>query len=394
MHEPSRSFLFALLIAMSAITMLGMHILLPSLPTLQTAFGADYATVQQALTFYLLALAFGQLVHGPLSDQFGRRPVILWGMFVFFLGSLMCLFAPTIHVLIAGRVLQAAGGCAGLTLGRAIVRDLYAREQAASMIAYITMAMVTAPMVAPLIGGYLDVWLGWRSIFIFTAMIGFVVWLALLLRLPETNASIGHEMHLREMLKSFAYLLKRRDFLTYSLMLGFMSGAFFAFLGAGPYVVMTLMDRTPADYGLYFLIAAVAFMFGNMLAGRISTRVGIDRMILMGWSLSIVGATIQAAFVYAGTLTPLTFFAPMILMSVGQGFNLPNATAGAVSADPTRAGAASGLAGFIQMGIGAGSSYVAGALVADTAIPVVTTITGLVAIAGIILFLGHRRRSS
>ena len=392
MREPSRPVLFALLIAMSAMTMLGMHILLPSLPTLQTAFGADYATVQQALTFYLLALAFGQLVHGPLSDRFGRRPVVLWGMFIFFLGSLVCLLAPTIHILITGRLLQAAGGCAGLTLGRAIVRDLYAREQAASMIAYITMAMVTAPMVAPLIGGYLDVWLGWRAIFVFTAIIGALVWLALLLRLPETNASIGHATRLREMLESFAYLLKRRDFVTYALVLGFMSGSFFAFLGAGPYVVMTLMGKTPAEYGLYFLITAFAFMFGNMLAGRISIRIGIDRMIRMGWSLSITGATIQAAFVYAGTLTPLTFFAPMILMSVGQGFNLPNATAGAVSVDPTRAGAASGLAGFIQMGIGAGSSYVAGVLVADTAIPVVTTITSLVAIAGVIFFLGHRRR--
>lgn len=389
MREPSRPFLLLQLITMSAMTMLAMHILLPSLPTLQKAFDTDYATAQQALTFFLISLAFGQLVHGPLSDRFGRRPVVLWGLFVFLLGTLACMMAPTIDLLIAGRVLQAAGGCAGLTLGRAIVRDLYQRDRAASMIAYLTMAMVTAPMIAPLIGGYLDVWRGWRAIFIFTFGLGSLVWLMLYLRLPETNKEIGRAMPAREMLVSFAYLLSRREFISYAMVTALLSGAFFSFLGAGPYVVMNLMGLTPSDYGQIFVLVAGTFMAGNMIAGRISSRVGGDRMIRIGWFMAMIGGAIQAGLVYAGYLSPFSFFAPMVLMSIGQGFTMPNAMAGAVSVDPSRAGTASGLTGFLQMGIGAAASYTVGVLVDDTAVPVVTVITGFVLAAGIVFLWGH-----
>src|SRR5690606_11417779 len=152
-----------LLVAVAAVSPLGINIYLPSMPGMAADFGVDFAAIQLTLSLYLLTVAIGQLFIGPLSDRYGRRPVLLAGLAAFVLGSLLCLIAADIGLLLAGRVLQAVGGCAGITLSRAVVRDLYGREQAASMIGYVTMGMAVAPMLAPSIGGALDGVYGWQA---------------------------------------------------------------------------------------------------------------------------------------------------------------------------------------------------------------------------------------
>ena len=384
--------LLSVLIAMSAMAPAGMHILLPSLPAVQAEFGIDYATVQQALTFYILALSVGQLIHGPLSDRFGRRPVVLGGLLVFLAGSLICMLADSIEVLVGGRILQALGGCSGIALGRAIIRDLYDRDRAASMIAWVTMAIVLAPMLSPTIGGYIYAWFGWRACFVFLLGFGAVVWLVVLFRLEETNPVRGKVVRARELVLTYGYLLKRREFLGYAFVNALLIAAFFAFLGSAPYVMVTLLGYAPSEYGLYFMGVASGFMIGTMVAGRISTRIGTQRMVLLGCGVSFFGALLQSAILYFGPLTPLTFFAPMLLVTTGGGIALPNAFAGAVSVDPTRAGAASGLTGSMQMALGALCSYVVASIITDSALPIAVATVILTAMAGLSYLWGVRGR--
>ena len=371
MNQPSRPVLIAILIAMGAMGPMALHIFLPSMPGLQRALDTDYGTVQLTLTLYFGTLAFAQLVYGPLSDRLGRRPVVIAGMLLFLAGSIACMLAPTIALLIGGRVLQAIGACAGIALGRAIIRDLYDREEAASMMAYVTMAMVAAPLVAPTIGGYLDIWFGWRSVFVFVFVVGAVVTTAAVLRLEETHPVRTQETGFPGLLYSFGYLLRRRAFCAYALQTAFTTGVFFGFLGGAPYVFVELLGRPPNEYGPYFMLMAGAYMLGNLIAGRISPRVGSDRMIAIGTFGAVVCTGVLAVLAATGPLTTETLFAPMTVLSVFHGFSMPNGNAGTVSVDPSRAGAAAGLSGFLQMGIGAIASHVVGATLGDSAAPLV-----------------------
>ncbi|MFC4353211.1 multidrug effflux MFS transporter [Fodinicurvata halophila] len=352
----------AILIAASAIGPLALNIFIPSMPGLQYSLSADYATVQLTLTLYLIGLAVSQLLYGPLSDRYGRRPLLLGGLGLFVLASLACSFATSIEELILARILQAVGGCSGIVLGRAIVRDLYERDQAASMIGYITMAWVLAPMVAPLIGGILDTWYGWQASFYFLVVTGALVFLACLRWLHETNFHRQSADGLRGFVIGFPVLLRRKEFLAYALQLSFNSSVFFSFLAGAPYVMTETLGRSPVEYGIYFALVSLGYMAGNGLSGRFSVQRGIDSMILLGLIATWAGTAIMMAFVVAGVLHPITIFVPMLLCSLGNGLSIPNGLAGAISVRPDMAGVGSGLAGFIQMFLGAMISQLVGFL--------------------------------
>ena len=368
---PARAVLLALLIVMAALGPLGMHVFLPSMPGMTAVFDTDYGMVQLTLTLYFAAFAVAQLIYGPLSDRYGRRPVVLIGIALSVLGTTACMFAPTIEALIAGRILQAVGACAGMSLGRAIIRDLYDREQAASMLAYVTMAMVLAPMAAPIIGGYLDVWYGWRASFLFVLIVSIMVVAAAVLWLQETHLDRHTVTGFASMIGSYRRLLRHPAFRAYAFQTSFTSGAFFGFLGGAPFVFITLMERPANEYGWYFMAMAGCYMLGNYTAGRLTPRVGSDRMIRIGTGISLFSTLSLGAVYLAVPLTPLGLFIPMSLMSVGHGFSMPNGNAGAVSVDPTRAGAAAGLSGFLQLATGAIASASVGALLTETAAPLV-----------------------
>ena len=390
MPETPRRALFAVLIACAALAPMSMHILLPSLPGLQRVFATDFATVQLTLTLYVVGLAVAQLIYGPLSDRFGRRPVLLVGLALFLGGSLICLLAPVIGVLIAGRIVQAVGGCAGMVLSRAIVSDLFERERAASMLAYITMAIMVAPMLAPSVGGFLDVWFGWSTIFVFLVGIGASVLLATALLLPETHRSTGDVAGPYRMTPSFRVLLGRRAFLGYAFHLAFATGVWMSFVGGAPFVSIELMGCSPNEYGLYFIGVAAMYAIGNFTAGRISQRIGSDRMIVAGNSISTCSAATLGVLVWGGALSPITLFVSVGVLMFGQGLSIPNAFAGAVSVDPQRIGAASGLAGFLQMATAAACSFLVGALLAETALPMVGMMMVLTVLAFVAPALGGR----
>jgi MFS transporter, DHA1 family, multidrug resistance protein len=360
--------LLALLIAMAGMSSLSLNILVPAMPGLATKLAADPAGVQLTVSLYLMGLAAAQLVFGPLSDRFGRRPVVLAGLALATVASTAAIFAASIATLVIARVAQSLGASTGQTIGRAIIRDLYDRQHAASMIGLVTSVVVLMPMVAPLIGGILDTLFGWEAIFAFTAAVSFAVCAWALLDLPETrNLSLApdSERHFRA---DLAALAASPRFFGYALCAGLGSAPFFSFLGAAPHVVVSMLGRTSAEYGLWFFVPSIGFMAGNFAISRLTTRFGIDTLIWWGIAFTIAGCLLNVlVYVALPGWDMFTIFLPQIVIGFGNGLLLPTAIAGAVSIRPQVAGTASGVTGFIQMGIAAVAAQLGGHVIAHAA---------------------------
>ena len=353
---------YAILIAISAVGPLALNVFMPSMPGLQLEFGVTYGVVQLTLTLYLIGMAVCQLVYGPMSDRVGRRPMLLGGLAVFVAASLMAAVAPTIEVLIAARLLQALGGAAGIVLARAMVRDVFDRETSASVISYITMAFVVAPMIAPALGGLLDQHLGWRWDFWLLAGLGAIVLAAAWRFLPETHVTRNNAGTGMGLISGAARLFALPRFRGYTLVLAFTSAVFFAFLGGAPHIMMDVLKRTPMEYGAWFVTISAGYMLGNFVSGRFTRRLGIDRMIMTGCAITTAGGLLCFAAAITGMLSPATLFLPMCLAALGNGLTIPNGTAGAISVDPRLTGAAAGWSGFSQMACGAAASQLVGSL--------------------------------
>lgn len=398
--RPAPISLIVLLMTMSAIGPVSLNILTPVTPSLADIFGTRVETVQLTLSLYLVGLAISQLLLGPLSDRFGRKPVLLMGLFITALASIAAIFATSIYTLILFRTLQALGASSGLVIGRAIIRDLYTRERAASMIGLVTTVMVVAPMVAPLIGGLLDKALGkhygWQSTFVLVSAFAGVVMLWVFAGLKETRPDHITGGGLRFIWRESRELFSDRRFLGYMLVCAIGTATYFAFLGGGPHIVVGIMERSAFEFGLWFFLTAGGFMVGNFITARNSQRYGIDRMIHVGLLAMMAGAVLTVLTVslwpYDG---PWTIFIPQLLISLGNGIFLPNCVAGAVSVRPRAAGTASGITGFSQMSLGAASAQGMSHLVAtaETAMPlaIVTLILAAISGAAFYIFLAARR---
>ncbi len=362
----------ALLATISAAGPIALNIYLPALPAVQAAFDTTVPRVQLTLSVSLLAFAVGLLVHGPLSDRFGRKPVILVGVGVFSLGTLMCLAAPTLDWLIIGRAIQALGSAAGLIVSRAIVSDLYPREKMVRMIAYLTMVMVIAPTVSPLLGALLVVTFGWRSVFIFMAAAGVVIlWTAWRL-LPETRAPHHRRAGGASMVTIAMSLLARPLFAGYVLQGTVIFAVYVVFISTAPHVMVTGLGRPPTEYGTYFLLLAGGYFLGNWSVTHLASRRDVHALMNTGVLIAAIAACAALGFVAAGLVHPLWIFVPIGVMGFGQGVALPNVTASAVTLSPEHAGMASSLVGFAQQIIGAGCVQWIGAFPVDTPFPMLT----------------------
>lgn len=380
-----------LLVAVTATGSLALNIFVPSVPGLVAYFETDLATVQLALSLYLVGVAGGQLVYGSLSDRFGRRPVLLIGLVVYVFGGLACALAPAIEVLVAGRVLQALGACAGFVIGRAMVRDVYGRDRAASALGYLTAAVSVVPAIAPALGGTLEVWFGWRASFVLVVGVGIMV-----LIIAQKEA---HETHFErqragwgDLLRSYGRLLALPRFTGYALNVALTSTVFFAFITGAPVIMANALRYPPDAYGWYFIGISGSYMIGNVVSGRFTTRFGLDRM---AWSGTILSLSSSSALLSLGVwaeLGPFSLFAPMWMVAFGNGLSQPNATAAGISADPRRVGAASGLLGALQMGCGAGGTVLVGHFNDDTVMPVATVMVASGVAALLALALTRRSR--
>jgi len=378
----SRAFLI-LLVMLSMLGPLTLNILVPSLPGMVDSLKAPKESVQLTLSLYLLGMAVGQLMLGPLADRFGRRPVLLVALVLYILSSLAAYLAPNVEMLIVARILQSFGATAGITLGRTMIRDLYSRDSAASMIAYVTMAMVIAPMVSPVLGATIDDLFGWRAILLFCSVLGFMSFVIAAPILPETRPESLVAATAGDVARRSMELLGDRRFMGFWGAGAFCSGMFFAFLGTAPYLMIEVLDRPKTEYGLWFMTLSLGYMAGNFVSGRFAPSLGGERLIFWGNMVGLVGALLILAGAGAGWLNPLALFIPAMIASFGNGLVLPSSIAAGVGINPLAAGAGSGLLGFGQMGIGAVASYLGGKLVTGTAMPlaIIMTVCAVLALA-------------
>jgi MFS transporter, DHA1 family, multidrug resistance protein len=352
--------------------------LVPSLPLLARVFNAPAARVQLVLTLFLAGIATGQLVYGPASDRFGRRPVLIAGLVLFLLGTMLCGLAWSLPVLIIGRVLQACGGCAGMVLGRAIVRDLFDRERSANAIAMITMAMSLAPSISPAIGAYLAEWVGWRADFALLGALGAGVLVLTSVKLEETHTAAA--INLAGMGRSFVLLLRSPAFLGFACATAFTSASWFTFLASAPYLLSEVLHEPPSTYGLMILLPMVGYIVGNAGVARLSASLGITRLCVFGLALSLASGVMLTVWCFVD-LTPWALFVPMAISSIGNGLSQPPAIAAGLSVYPTVAGAASGLMGFLQMMVAALGTFLIGQLPQSTPLSMVAVVGGCLALA-------------
>ena len=380
-RTPPRIFTLILLAGLSA---LGMNLHLPSLAGMSEYYAVDYRVMQLSVALYLAGNAVVQIFVGPISDQMGRRPVILGSIVLFLLATLGCIYAPTAEIFLMFRVAQTAVA-ATMVLSRAAVRDMYDTNEAASMIGYVTMGMAIVPMIGPAIGGFLDQWMGWKANFWMLFLVGAATLMITFTDFGETAHKSGKT--LMAQFSEYPELLRSPRFWGYSLSSGLASGAFFAYLGGAPFVGTEVYGLSTAELGVYFSAPAVGYFAGNFISGRYSTRLGVNRMVLWGCVINGGGVLLSLLIAMAGADTVWTFFGLMCFVGLGNGMAIPNATAGAISVRPHLAGTASGLSGAIMIGAGAALSAFAGMMLVpgSTAVPLLaimfaTAACGLIAI--------------
>lgn len=380
------------LILLAGVSALNMSIFLPSLNGMAAYFETDYAVMQLSISGYLATTAVLQIFVGPLSDRFGRRPVVLGALTLFVLATIGAVLAQSVAIFLFFRMVQAAVA-AGMVLSRAIIRDMVPQAQAASMIGYVTMGMALVPMVGPMIGGGLDQLLDWHATFAFLILAGLGV-LALCWRdLGETVTEGG--IGFAEQIAAYPELLSSPRFWGYSLCAAFGSGAFFALLGGAPFVAEQLFGLSPLWTGMALGSPAVGYAAGNFLSGRFSVRLGINQMALIGTVVSSIGMGLSLMIALAGASTAWSFFGLCTLLGLGNGMLLPNSMAGSLSVRPRLAGTASGLSGAIMIGGGAALSAWAGSLLTletrEIPLQIIMFVTSLLAAASILAVIWREK---
>ncbi len=343
-----------LLVAMNGIAPISLYMLVPTLPHLAVLFSQDISVAQLTSSLFMVGMALSQLVMGPLSDRFGRRPVLLSCFALVVVANVGCIAAVTLPQLIAGRFLQAVGGASGMVLSRAIIRDIYPRSRVGSMISLVIAVMMIAQMLSPLAGGVLEAWFGWRSIFYVMAGVTTCTIIAILFALPETRSREARTAPGGGFRNDLRALSRSRAFIGYVLCQMLASSIIFTFAGGGPYLVINVMGRSPAEYGAWFASGGFAYMIGNLVSVRLSPRHGLDRMIWLGLAIQLSGAVLNTIWGVTGlNQTPSWLYGTHMIIMFGNAFAMANASAGAISVRPQAAGTASGAMGFLQMGFGA-----------------------------------------
>jgi DHA1 family bicyclomycin/chloramphenicol resistance-like MFS transporter len=340
-----------LLVAMTGVAPISLYMLVPTLPMLAATFGRDISIAQMTVSLYMVGIACSQIIMGPLSDRFGRRPVLLAGLGLMVLASVACIFAETLPQLIVARFLQALGGATGMVVSRAIIRDLYQRDRISAMISLVIAVMMIAQMLSPLTGGLLEAAFGWRSIFYVITAASIAIAAAIAMALPETRRDRSEAGGFRG---DFRSLITSRAFIGYVLCQVLASQIIFTFAGGGPYVVVMQMGRSSAEYGAWFATTGFAYLLGNLCCVRFAPRHSLERLIWFGLALQLLGAALNLLWGIAGlNQAPSWLFGTQMLVMFANAFVMSNSAAGAISVRPEAAGTASGAMGFLQMGVGA-----------------------------------------
>jgi len=359
MPEPTHPPRLATLILLSALAILPINIFLPSLTNVAAEFGVEYGVAGLALAAYAVVSASLQIVMGPLSDRFGRRPVILWGLAVFMFATIGCALAPDIRTFLVCRMAQAAIAPT-YAVSLAAIRDTTGKEEAASRIGYIAMAWAVAPMLGPSLGGFLDETFGWRANFWFLAACAIAVFTLCWVDLRETNRNPSSTM--AEQFHAYPELLTSGRFWAYASCMAFSLGAFYAFLAGAPLAAASAFDMSPALLGIFMGSITAGFMFGSFLSGRFAGRFSLTTTLIAGRVVACAGLLLGLVLYLAGVDHVLALFGPCMFVGVSNGLTMPSANAGALSVRPRLTGSAAGLASAIAVTGGAAMSSIAAAV--------------------------------
>jgi DHA1 family bicyclomycin/chloramphenicol resistance-like MFS transporter len=337
-----------------------MDVYVASMPSMATALKTDATHIQLTMSLFTVGYAVSQLIYGPLSDRFGRKSVLVAGTVIYVLASFAAALATSIEMLIAFRVIQAFGACSGPVVGRAIVRDRYGRE-AARIFAYIGMAMMATPILAPIIGSWLEIAFGWRANFHFMTGFGVVALIAILAMLDETLEKPSRDaLNPGRLIGNYASLLVNPAFMGYSATIAGAFGGVMAFITGSPFVLIDLAGVDPRTYGVLFGLTAAGFAAGSFLSARTSRKWGIVRSIRYGAALNLACSAVMVGLILAGVFDAWSICVPMIFISIANGLIFPNCQAGAVAPFPHMAGTAAALMGAMMMG----GSFVVGTVIA------------------------------
>ncbi|MBI5164810.1 MAG: multidrug effflux MFS transporter [Magnetospirillum sp.] len=363
-RPPPQSFpVQVVLTALVAFGPISTDLYLASLPDMARAFATDPGTVQLTLSAFLIGIGVGMPVYGPLSDRFGRRRVIIGGVLIYLVASVFCMLAPSIEALIVGRFLQALGAGVGPVVGRAVVRDVYPRDQAAKVLSYMASAMALAPFGAPIVGGWFHALFGWRSNFALLVAFGLGLLVGVWRLLDETNRQRDPlALHPARMAANYTALLREPTVRACVLTVALGFGGMFAFISASSFLLIDVLALAPAHFGFGFAVVILGYILGGLLAGKLTARVGLERMVRLGTVGLFAAGAVQAGLAWAGIQTLPALLLPMSAYFFFAALVLPNATAAAIAPFPGMAGAASALVGLLQMIGGAGAGWLVGHL--------------------------------
>jgi DHA1 family bicyclomycin/chloramphenicol resistance-like MFS transporter len=338
---------------------LGMHIFVPALPSAGRDLGAGVGVMQWTVSLYIFGLAVGQLAYGPISDRFGRRPALMGGLALYTIAGLAAALAPGTHALIAARFFQAVGGCAGMVLGRAIVRDTAPPQGAARRLALMNLMVTLGPGAAPIVGGAMASMLGWRSIFFFLTALGLANALLAWRLLPET-APTGASVKTSTLARDYRRLIGSPAFLGYAIGGGCATTSMYAFIACAPFVFGEQLHRSPQEIGIYIAILVSGVWLGSFLMSRLVVTIPMARLLIGANAMSGVAAFTFLGAALTAHLSVTLVVGAMFVFTLGAGIASPAALTQAISVNPRVIGSASGLYGFAQMGVGALCTALAG----------------------------------
>jgi len=368
---------------------------LPAMPAMSRSLHASEGLVELTISGYLVGFSFGQLLWGPISDRYGRRPSVAFGLVLMVIGSAGCALSASATAMIGWRVVQALGACASVVLSRAMVRDLYQGVRAAQMMSILITVMAIAPLVGPLVGGQIVAHAGWRAIFWALVGIG-IATLVALFTIPETlPAARRNQEPLGRAMASYGELLGDRRLLGYAGAGGFFYAGMFAYIAGTPFAYISYYHVPEQLYGLLFGLGIIGIMSSNLLNSYLVSRFGYDRMIMVGTIIAACSAVMVAVFARTGWGALLGLVVPLFLHVSATGFIVANSITGALDNFPERAGAVSALIGAVQYGSGIVGSALVGVFADGTPSPMgwVIAFCGIGSLLSMRLLIPVPRRS-
>ncbi|MDE0795151.1 MAG: multidrug effflux MFS transporter [Alphaproteobacteria bacterium] len=370
-----------LILLVSALVMLGPftnNIMVPSLPALATDLRIGFGDAQAILSIFMVGFAAGQLFVGPMSDRFGRKPVLTMSLALFIVASVLCAFAPDLCSLCAARLVQALGASATLSVGRAIVRDSFASDKMAQVYAYVGTALALGPIVGPIFGGVIEITAGWRSVFIFLAAFGCLMLLTIVFLLRETNTNLNRDAtRPARLIGNYATLLSTRLYMGYVLCNAICYGGIFAFTSCSAYILIGLLQVSPDVFGALYAVTVSAYGVGTLVASQITRRVGINRMIVYGGLIMTIFGEIGVILPMLGYFNIWTVILPFAGFAFGTGFVFPSGQAGGISPYPKMAGAASSMLSCLQMSTAAVIGTVTARMLDGSMMPMAWAVFGM-----------------